>query len=164
MKKKRRKMSSSTTWTSPFRTVKVKRRFQKQKEGLCGVISVNNAFGKKILDREEVDLIVKKLHRGGDEHGNYSAEPLHQSLQQNGSGLIRMKGAGHMWLANQKAGQYLVLGWHLSYDKPMHYIAVDVDARLVIDGAKRSIVKLDVGGILSCLSYGVHRIWKINPF
>lgn len=113
--------------------------------------------------REEVDLMVKKIQRGGDEEGNYSAEPLHMALQQKGRGLTRIKGRSHMWLASQTAGQYLVLGWYLSYNKPMHYIAVDADAGVVIDGAKKHIMqKLDVGGILACLSYGVHRIWKIN--
>ena len=93
---------------------------------------------------------------------NYSTEPLHLTLQQKGHGLISVKGKDHMWLASQKAGRYLVLGWHLSYNKPMHFIAVDAAANLVIDGAKKTMMKLDVGGILGCLSYGVHKIWKID--
>ena len=161
-KNKKRKTSSSTTWVAPAKPTKTARRFQKQKQGLCGVISINNAFGRKVLDREEVDAMVKKIKRGGDEAGNYSAEPLHLALQQNGHGLISVKGKGHMWLASQKTGRYLVLGWHLSFNKPMHFIAVDAAANLVIDGAKKTMMKLDVGGILGCLSYGVHRVWKID--
>jgi len=161
-KNKKRKFSSPTVWTAPSKTVKTKRRFQKQKQGLCGVIAINNAVGKNILHRDEVDIMVKKLQRGGDETGNYSAEPLHLALQQKGRGLARIKGKTHMWLATQKTGLYLVLGWHLSYNKPMHYIAVDAAAGLVIDGAKKNMKTLDAGGILACLSYGVHRIWKIN--
>ena len=161
-KNNKRKFSSPTVWIAPSKPIKMKRRFQKQKQGLCGVISINNALEMKLLVREEVDLMVKKLQRGGDEEGNYSAEPLHLALQQKGRGLTRIKGKSHMWLASQTAGQYLVLGWHLSYNKPMHYIAVDADASVVIDGAKKHMQKLDVGGILACLSYGVRRIWKIN--
>ena len=74
------------------------------------MISINNAFGRKVLDREEVDAMVKKIKRGGDEAGNYSAEPLYMALQQEGHGLISVKGKGHMWLASQKTGRYLVLG------------------------------------------------------
>jgi hypothetical protein len=67
-----------------------------------------------------------------------------------------------MWLATQKDGQYLCLGWHLSYEKPVHYIVVDATAGLVLDGATKHPYKLDVGGILACLSYGLARIWKIE--
>ena len=160
-KNKNRKTSSLTTWAAPAKPTKPPRRFQKQKQALCGIISINNALGRKVLDREEVDAMVKKLKRGGDEAGNYSAEPLHLALQQKGHGLISVKGKGHMWLASQKTGRYLVLGWHLSFNKPMHFIAVDAAANLVIDGSKKTMMKLDVGGILGCLSYGVHSIWKI---
>jgi hypothetical protein len=108
-----------------------------------------------------VDEMVKKVNRGGDDEGNYSAEPLHMALQKKGHGLISVKGKCHMWLATQKTGRYLVLGWHLSYTKPMHYIAVDADTNMVLDGAKKNKIQLDVGGVLACLSYGVHRIWRI---
>ena len=41
---------------------------------LCGVISINNALGMKLLVREEVDLMVKKLPRVcGDEEELASA-------------------------------------------------------------------------------------------
>jgi hypothetical protein len=62
-KNKKRKFSSPTVWTAPSKPIKMKRRFQKQKQGLCGVISINNALGMKLLVREEVDLMVKKLQR-----------------------------------------------------------------------------------------------------
>jgi hypothetical protein len=114
-----------------------------------------------VLERKDVDAMVKTIGRGGDEDGNYSAETLHLALQQKGHGLISVNGKGHMWLTRQKARRYLVLGWHLLYNKPMHFIAVDAAASVVIDGAKKPMLKLDVGGILGCVSYGVDRIWRI---
>ena len=160
-KKRKKKFSSPTIWTGRAKVAKVSRRFQKQKQGLCGVISVNNALGRKLLSREDVDAMVKKVVRGGDDQGNYSAEPLHMALQQKGYGLQRVRGKNHMWLASQKEGQFIVLGWH-SADKPMHYIAVDASAGVVIDGAKKNMFRLDVGGILGCLRLGVYRIWQIK--
>ena len=134
----------------------------KQQLGPSGVLAINNAVGWKLLEREEVDAMVQKRNRGGDAAGNYSVEPLRMALKPKGHRLIKVRGKGHMWLASQKVGRYLVLGWHISYDRSMHFIAVDADANLVIDGAKKTMMKLDVGGILVCLSYGVHRIWKID--
>jgi hypothetical protein len=161
---KRKKFSTPTIWRAPSRPAKKgPRRVEKQKQALCGCISVNNVMGKKLLSREDVDSEVDKLGRGGDAEGNYSAEVLHFALQKKGYKLCRVRNKNHMWMANQKEGQFLCLGWHLSYEKPMHYIAVDATASLVIDGAMKSpCKKLDVGGILACLSYGLFRIWKIE--
>lgn len=157
-------MSSVTITSAPAKNAKVAgRRFQKQKEGLCGVIAVNNALGRKILEREDVDAIVKSIGEGGDEHGNYSSKALHLALQKKGHQLKRMKNKNHMWLAKQRVGKYLVMGWHLIYDMDhLHYIGVDCGEQLVIDGAKRSMKRLDVGGILACLKKGIYKIWEIQ--
>jgi hypothetical protein len=160
---KKRKFGSRTIWKAKAKTMKVKkRRKEKQQAATCGIQAVNNALGAHVITRPEVDAAVTNLGRGGDVNGNYSAEPLHCALQRKQFKLQRIRGKGHMWLANQKRGKFLALGWHLSYDRPCHYIGIDADIGMVIDGAKKNSFRLDVGGLLACLSCGFTRIWEIK--
>jgi hypothetical protein len=171
--KQSKKRQSKTKWCETllddFKPKKVtkkqkgNRRFQRQTKALCGVIGVNNALGWRLLTREDVDKWVRELGKGGDAQGNYSPEVIHLALQKKGYRLRKQKNKQHMWLAKQKAGQFLCLGWHLSYDNPAHYIGVDADKGFVLDGAFKNVAfKLDVSGILKCLSYGLANIWKIE--
>ena len=164
LKKKKRKCASQTIWNAKATAMKIKkRRIEKQKAATCGIQAVNNALGSHVISREDVDEIVKKIGRGGDKNGNYSAEPLHCALQTKHFKLCRVKGKGHMWLSKQKKGKFLALGWHISYDRPAHYIGSDADIGIVIDGSMKNSFKLDVGGMLACLSGGLTRIWEIKP-
>jgi hypothetical protein len=125
-----------------------------------------NTFGPRIGQIKSTSLLaarLKKIGRGGDKNGNYSAEPLHCALQTKHFKLCRVKGKGHMWLSKQKKGKFLALGWHISYNRPAHYIGIDADIGIVIDGSKKNSFKLDVGGMLACLSGGLTRIWEIKP-
>lgn len=159
-----KKRSSQTDWVVKATVASRNRHrlFQKQVQSLCGSISVNNAIGIKVLERNDVDKFVKRNKRGGDTQGNYSAEPLQLALAEKGYDLVRVKGKGHMWLASQKSGRFIVLGWPSSQNDPMHYIAVDADEQIILDSARKNILKLDSGGILTCLRHGATRIWRIG--
>jgi hypothetical protein len=161
---RKRKKSSTTIWKAkPKRVKKHQRLHQKQSKALCGIQAINNLLDKKLLIPADVDSIVNILGRGGDNLGNYSAEVLHMAIQKKGYQLRRVPGKEHMWMATQKYGKFLCLGYHLSYCKPAHYIAVDADSQLVVDGARKSLFKNDIGGLLTCLSYGIQKIWKVEP-
>jgi hypothetical protein len=133
----------------------VKRRVQKQKQALCGVVAVNNAPGKQLSTREHVDMQVHKLGLRGDSQGNYSTEVLHLPVpkgSRKGTHVTRHAGGGTVlmpWLA------YVARQAHALH-RSRHNCGTGAGR-----GEENSF-RLDAGGLLACLNYGLSRIWKIE--
>jgi len=174
-KKRKRKRSSLTMWnganTPTPKTKRIKgRRHEKQKDALCGVHAVNNAMGKKILERSDVDHEVESLHRNkpngpihGTKKGDYTIVAILQACQKKGYSLRKLGGKSHMWLGTQKCGKFIVMGCHRKYDEnKFHYVAVDADEGVIIDSARKGMLQLNWYGVLGVLSCGIYKLYRIE--
>jgi hypothetical protein len=143
-----------------------------QHENLRGLEAVNNALGAQIISKQDVDAKVNQIVKSVGDAEIYGVSELSMALQDKGYKLKRVKGKDHMWLASRKIGRYIALGYQGSREPSQaHWIAVDADSQhegtsrcgLVIDSALEGYRPLSVGGILSCLSCGVHpcKIYEI---
>jgi hypothetical protein len=118
---RRRKASSELSGPPPNRPIKIQ---HKTKQSLCGINAVEIINCNNLTRSMEVDAVVVKRTRGGDEDGNYSLEVLQVALQKKGYELRRQKNKNHICgQPNLKSGHFLVLGYPKDYDHPSHYIA-----------------------------------------
>ena len=173
--RKKKRKRSRTIWadnTTPKpKTKKIKGRYhEKQKHGLCGVHSINNAIGEKILKRADVDREVASLHcsnPSGPKHGGskgfYTITALQQACQKKGYLLRKLGGKSHMWLGTQKYGKFIMMGCHKKYDeRKFHYVAVDADQGVIVDSARKGMLALNWYGVLGVLSCGIHKLYRIE--
>lgn len=138
------------------------------------VNAVNNLFGKKILDHEEVTKTARKLNEFnrkqnekdifGTENGYFHTHTILVCLNEVGYKCekIVFEEPMHIPMSEIDSGKYLAMGYTNDNNYNAHAIAIDGDKKLCICDTEKGYLPLSEYAIIKCLPFGIASCFQIT--